>query len=442
MESDVFRRFAAGYREAYRDFTPNARRLLAGHALQNIAYGILLIVFGLFVKAKTGSDAVLGGSEASLSTALAVVCLVSAPLVTMVGYRRTLLLGATAYSIARFGQAALPYTGALLALGFVGGVGEGINQAAVTPFLSQNSRERHRDYLYSADLFVRVGGSFIGCLIGGFLPALLRMGLEQALAYQLTVVVAALFYVASVVPLRHIDEHVSRTPRNAWRRYYATVRGFRSWKHVGTLVTPQFTIAVGAGITMPFVSRYLQSEMLASDAAIGVIQGVTQLAIALAALSGPFLKRTLGVRWAMVLIQLASLPFLVAIPFAPNLWVLAPILWVRSALMNMSWPLFNQYSMHRIAPREKPIIGSSLAFSWATGQIIGALVGGVLMQSGLGGYAYYITAAVYFIGILFMATMLTGDGSRPTRKFEYVGEGEIVAEAAALDASVKREERF
>lgn len=122
---DLVRRFVAGYRDAFADFTPNAKRLLAGHALQNVAMGILLIVFGLFVKAKTGSDAVLGGSEAAQSAALAVICLVSAPLVTMVGYRNTLLLGASAYAVARFGQAALPFTGALLAFGFVGGIGEG-----------------------------------------------------------------------------------------------------------------------------------------------------------------------------------------------------------------------------------------------------------------------------------------------------------------------------
>ncbi len=277
--------------------------------------------------------------------------------------------------------------------------------------------------------------------MGGFLPTLLRLEFSQGTAYQITVFVAALFYVASILPLRGISERALRTPKHAWRRYYATVRGFTSWKHVSTLVIPQFTIAVGAGITMPFVSRYLQQEMMASDTAIGVIQGVTQLAIALAALSGPYLKSTLGVRWSMVLIQLSSLPFLVAIPFAPNLGVLAPILWARSALMNMSWPLFNQYSMHNIAPREKPIIGSSLAFSWAVGQIIGDVIGGFLMEAGMGSYAYFITAGVYLVGIIFMASMLTGDGSRPTPRVK-LGEGEFVAEAASLDVSVSREERF
>ena len=407
-----------GYREAWRDFSPGAKRMLYAHGLQNVAMGILLIVFGLFVKANTGSDAVLGGSEAATSLALALVCLISAPLVMTVGYRTTFLVAAVAYAASRLGQAAFPVAGALLAFGLVGGLGEGINQAAVTPFLSENSKERHRDFLYSADLFVRVGSAFIGALIGGFLPALLRTWMDSALAYRVTMVVAGMFFASSLIPLAGLPRSYVRRPRYAWRRYYAVIKGFSKWRHVGGLVAIQFTIAVGAGITMPFVSRYLQHELHASDAAIGVILGVTQLAIAVAALTGPWLKRHLGVRWSMVLIQAASLPFLIAVPFVKSLALIGPILWARSALMNMSWPLYNQYSMHNVVSREKPVIGASIAFSWAVGLLIGDLVGGFLMEAGLGSYSYFITAAIYLLGIVFMATMITGEGSGPGKLVE------------------------
>lgn len=392
--------------------------MLVARGLQNVAVGILIIVFGLFVKANTGSDAVLGGAEAATSLALAIVCLISAPLVMSVGYRSTLLIAAAAYAVSRLGQAAFPVTGALLMFGLVGGLGEGINQAAVTPFLSEHSKERHRDFLYSADLFARVGSAFFGALLGGFLPAVLRTWMDPATAYRTTMVVAGLFFAASATPLRGLPPSRVRRPRYAWRRYYAVIKRFSAWRHVGGLAAVQFTIAVGAGITMPFVSRYLQHELHASDAAIGVILGVTQLAIALAALLGPWLKRHLGVRWAMVLIQTASLPFLIAVPFVKSLVLIAPILWIRSALMNMSWPLYNQYSMHGIVPREKPVIGASIAFSWAIGVLIGDLVGGFLMEAGFGSYSYFITAGIYLIGIVFMAVFLTGDGSGPGRLTE------------------------
>lgn len=222
-----------------------------------------------------------------------------------------------ALGIARLGQAYAPSASAVIMLGLVFGLGEGVMQTLSTAFLSENAGSGSRTGLFTADFVARVAAGVVGALLGGFVPVLLTPFTGYGEAVRLSVVLAAGLMAASAIAAGRIEDHLrhkgSRQP--GW---LASLKGFRSWGRVGRLLVPEVLISLGAGLVMPFVALFLQRELGASVPEIGAIQAVSSVAMVIAALTTPWIARRVGLAGTVVITELASLPFLVLIPFAPN----------------------------------------------------------------------------------------------------------------------------
>lgn len=116
---------------------------------------------------------------------------------------------------------------------------------------------------------------------------------------------------------------------------------------------------------MPFVALFLKHQLGATVTEVGVIQAVSSVAMATAALATPRLARRFGLAATVVITELASLPFLVSIPFATGLPVAALLFWLRGMLMNMSWPIYNQLSMEGLPSADKPLVAGWVRFGWS-----------------------------------------------------------------------------
>lgn len=404
----------ADYRDAFAHFSRNARAYLWMAAIQNVAMGMLVTVFAIYVKTAGMSEAVVGDVEGTLAIASAVVGLLAAPLISVFGYRRLMLLAAAAYAVARIGQAAVPVASAMLLFGLASGVGDGVMRSASSAFLSENSLARERTHLFSADLVIRVLAGCVGSLAGGALPLVLLRFTTELTTYRATVLIAGVIFACSALPLLWVKEDL-HPAAHAFAAYRETVRRFRSWGHLLRLGTPQFVISIGAGLIMPFLSLYLKHQLGAGIGAVGVIQGVAQVAMGLAALAAPLLGRRFGLIGGTVITEVLSLPFLAMLPLVTWLPGAAMVLWARTALMNMSWPLINQYSMEGVPSREKPLVAGGLAFAWSAGWLVGSVAGGRLMQVSYT-MPYYITAAIYGLGALMTWLLLGRRDVRPDAK--------------------------
>lgn len=404
-------RAAADYRDAFAHFSGNAKAYLWSVAIQNVALGMLVTVFAIYVKTAGMSEAVVGDVEGALAIASALVGLLAAPLISVFGYRRLMLLAVAAFAVSRIGQAALPVASAMLLFGLASGVGDGVMRSVSSAFLSENSLARERTHLFSVDLVVKVLSGCVGSLAGGLLPLVLLGFLGETGAYRGTVLAAGVVMASSAVPLLGVREDL-HPAAHAFAAYRETVRRFRSWGHLLRLGTPQFIISVGAGLIMPFLSLYLKHQLGAGIGEIGVVQGVSQVAMGLAALSAPLLGRRFGLIKGMVITELLSLPFLATLPLITWLPGAAVVLWVRTALMNMSWPLINQYSMEGVPSREKPLVAGGLVFAWSGGWLLGSVAGGRLMELSHT-TPYYITAGIYGLGALATWVLLGRRDVRP-----------------------------
>ncbi|KUK49260.1 MAG: Major Facilitator Superfamily [Actinobacteria bacterium 66_15] len=401
------RRVPVGRRPGVRVFGPNARNYLMVAVLQNMGYGVIGTAFAIYLKDRGFSEAVVGDVEGALALAAAAVCLVLPPLVTSLGYRRLMVFAGLALGLSRLGQAYAPSAIAIVTLGLLYGVGDGAMQTLSISFLSENAERGKRTHLFTADFVARTGAMVAGSLIGGVVPVLLRPTIGELDAYRATIVLAALIMMASGVFASHISDPPTAGRTRPVAAWIASLKGFRSWSRVARLLVPEMLLSLGAGLVMPFVALFLKHRLGATVTEVGVIQAVSSVAMAIAALSTPRLARRLGLAGTIVVTELASLPFLLAIPFTQSLPVAASLFWFRGMLMNMSWPIYNQLSMAGLPPSDKPLVAGWMRFGWSVAWLAGSAIGGRLMEQSYT-TPYFYTAALYALGAIATFVLLRG----------------------------------
>ena len=393
----LVRRGAGAYLRTLREATPNARRYFTAVVMQNVAAGILGTVFALYVKEAGMSTAVVGDVEGALALAAAVVCLLLPPLVEVVGYRWMLVIAGIAFGASRLGQTLGVAPSVIIALGLGYGVGDGIMRSVGVAFLSESGPAgRGRTMLFTVDFVLRIAAGFVGALVGGLLPAPLSTVMPEVAALRWTLAVAGVLLLASSLPVLGISEK-PRARRSAWTVYADSVRGFRSWNRLARLAVPEGVIAFGAGLIIPFVPLFLRVHLGVSVAQIGFILGASSLFMAVATLATPLLARRFGLVGTVVITELASLPFLLTIPLAGTLAAVTIAIWARGALMNMSWPVYNQLAVEGVPSRDKPLVVGWMSVSWSLAWLGGSIVGGRLAATSYTS-GYFITAGLYCVG--------------------------------------------
>ena len=85
----------------------------------------------------------------------------------------------------------------------------------------------------------------------------------------------------------------------------------------------------------------------------------------------PRLARRFGQITSVVIVQGASIPFLVVLGFSPILWTVILAMAVRNSLMNAGNPIFNAFSMEQVSPVERATLSAAMSVLWQIGWIIG-----------------------------------------------------------------------
>ena len=121
---------------------------------------------------------------------------------------------------------------------------------------------------------------------------------------------------------------------HAWRRSRIRIRLGRLGLHVGDpalfakLVLPGFIISIGAGQVLPFLNLYIVGRFDLDLTATNLIFSVTAFGTMIAILIQPALARRFGRIGSVVIVQGASIPFLIVLGFAP----------LRVARRRPPWP--------------------------------------------------------------------------------------------------------
>jgi MFS family permease len=200
------------------------------------------------------------------------------------------------------------------------------------------------------------------------------------------------------------------------------------------LLLPGFLISLGAGQVIPFLNVFIQGRFHLELASLNALFAITGLGTLVATLIQPALARRWGKIGSVVLVQAASIPFIVVLGFSPIFWTVAIAMAVRNSLMNAGNPIFGAFAMERVRPEERATFSAASSLLWALGWVI-AGPWYSLLQATLGfsaGYAvnFGTIIVLYTVGTVLYWTWF-GRSEREARLRSEAAEREGGARAAA-----------
>ena len=130
---------------------------------------------------------------------------------------------------------------------------------------------------------------------------------------------------------------------------------------------------------------------------------VTALGNVVAILVQPALATRLGKVTAVVVVQAASIPFIVVLGFSPILWTVVAALWVRSSLMVSAGPIWSAFQMEQLPPADRATFSATTSLIWSSAWVVGGWYY-ALVQARLGfdlGYAVgFLTMIALYVSAI------------------------------------------
>jgi MFS family permease len=139
------------------------------------------------------------------------------------------------------------------------------------------------------------------------------------------------------------------------------------------LVAPGFLVGVGAGQVLPFLNLYIVGRFGLDLSTTNAVFAVSALGTTIAILVQPVIARRYGKIQSVVLVQAASIPFIIVLGFAPWIALVIVGMTVRNALMNAANPIFSAYVSERVGRRERATLSATMSMTWSIAWAIGGV---------------------------------------------------------------------
>lgn len=406
----------------------DARLYVCAGALSAFATGAFAAVYNLYVLALGYDTAFLGTLLVVASVGAGAAVVPAGALVDRVGARGLLLGGSLVVAGGIGAQLVVPLAAVLVGGNLLAGAGAAAFFVAAAPFLARTVPPARQNAVFSLDTAAALAGTALGSIVAGQVAALAAgAGPAGAQPYRLALVLgSAVGALSFPVLLATQGSAGAAAPGAEGSRAAGAGLGVApalgvvaSWRAVlrdGAALRLGVTtalIGLGAGLFVPFLNVYFVDVLGASPAVYGWVSGATTLTRLGATLLAPPVAALLGTAGAIAGTQLASVPFLLLLGFAPQLPVAAGAVVVRGALMNMAAPLQTSLTMGRLRPESR---GSGNAFLLLVANLTRAastLAGGALIEQTGYRWPYLLTAVLYAAASVLLWLWF---GERPLRR--------------------------
>jgi len=391
-------------------FHRDARILLASTLVTGAALSLYWIDFNLYLASLGHSSATIGLVATIGSLAGAIAAFPASAISDRIG-RRAVMVGGIGIALAAMAGLllfeALP---AIILAAALWSIGQQSLQVVQAPFMAEHSEPDHRNELFALQAALFSVTSVIAAALGGVVATWVgaQLGLEPGSPgiYRIILVIMASLLViglGTVALLRN-----DRPRRNTGDGTRAPVRLGITVGHRGLfvrLLLPGFLIATGAGQVIPFLNLLVQARFGLDLAGLNILFAVTSLGTVIALLAQPALARRFGQITSVVMVQGASIPFLVVLGFSPILWTVVAAMVVRNSLMNAGNPIFSAFAMEQVTPAERATLAAAMSVTWQIGWVIGG-AWYALLQATIGFDAGYTVNFITIIVLYSIATSL------------------------------------
>lgn len=394
-----------------KSYNKNIRIFIIANILIQIGMGVFSVMYNLYIR-ELGLPEAVNGSVISVTSLATAIMLVPAGILSDKFGRKWILITGTALTaIMLLGRSIVTAEQPMLVLGFATGVVWALTQVSGVPFLAENSRPTERMQLFSIHFALVTVANVVGSLLGGIIADLaLMLGAGDVASIQISLLTGVLCFVAGLLPLfslKPIKIEETEEEGKVQEEEVQTVADFKvNLKVIILFSIANLLIGTGSGLVIPYLNLYFANRFDATNSYIGFILALGSAMTAVAMLIGPRLVKRVGKVRALVIFQIASIPFLFLTAYTGSLFLASVGFLLRQALMNAGNPIQSAIAMDVVHDKYKGLANSvnQMVFNigWAT---MGLPAAWLVTEFGTyWGYAYafsitgglYLIASTYF----------------------------------------------
>ncbi|HEX9056673.1 MAG TPA: MFS transporter [Ktedonobacterales bacterium] len=429
----------AEYARQLRSLSRNAWLYLISNAIQLVSAGALAILYTLYLVA-VGYNTAFIGVLADLGVIAAVGAIIPASrLVRRWGWRRTLIWSDMIGAISLGVQLVYPQPAVVIVTTLGVGASVALLFVVNAPLLAAYSTEEERTALFAINNAVALLAGVVGLLLGGVLPEwFLSPGVRDssllvaitpwlvhgahARAYELALLVTGALALPSIIPVLMLREaapirdnaadaspgvRLALPTREQLGRWWMLARGT-----IGRFAFTQALVGFGAGLFGPYVNIYFVDVLKATTTTYSALASALSILTAIGTLAAVPLANHLGKIRTVVLTQVSSLPFLLALGLAPSLLIASIAYLIRGPLMNIANPPMQAYIMEAVPTDQRILASSTYNVVFQVAWAVGSGVGGLLILRA--GYppVFVIAAMLYAMSIALVAFWFGGSGPK------------------------------
>ncbi len=283
-------------------------------------------------------------------------------------------------------------------------------QVSALPYIMRNTKEEQQSHAISLNYATH---SF-GTILSGIIIFGLGQFFTDIQEGEILLFIAVLGFIGVHYLLKlKVDVIVPVKKGLQWKSY--------DWFLLIKAIVPTFIIAIGAGLTIPFINLFFFHNFEVDSSGFAVIGGVASILVAFLALLVPKVKNKLGFKKGITYTQTTAVIALIALAttefFAAYWWALPVAVlcfWIRTPLMNMAAPMTSELTMNYVGKKNQEMLSAIMAAIWSGSWYFSSQIFRFLKAEGLPyAYIFYITAALYAFGV-FMYYLLVLDYEKRT----------------------------
>ena len=272
-------------------------------------------------------------------------------------------------------------------------------QISALPYILRNAKkETHTEAITLSYSTWSVAGIFSGAIIFG-LSKIDPILFDEKLILQIISVLGFIctLFIFSIKKEEFVPELTKKR----------TNLGDFDWGIIIKALVPTLIIAVGAGLTIPFIGLFFFKVHGIDSDGFAMLSAFATAIVFGVVLFVPIIKNKLGYKKAIPLTQTAAIVALsvLALTELSDTWFavyLAMAMYLlRQPLMNMAGPMTSDLVMKYVGERNREMMSALTSAVWSGSWFISSIIFQILRQIGLNYvYVFLITAALYAFGVL------------------------------------------
>ncbi len=391
-----------GYFQRVRRFSRNAKLYIIHIFGMDVIYGTWEVIFNLYLLA-IGFDAAFIGLRLLIAGVIGAIAAFPAGLISdRIGRKASFITGDGGSATIALIEITSTNPLILLTTPAIKSIFGTLHHVTESPFMAENSDPPERVHLFSFASGFRTIAAMGGAALIAAFPVVGASVATKVSFYRSAVAIGIVGWFLSLIPALLLRSRV-REQRGGKGAFALTLRNIKHPQIIRNLVGANAILALGAGFTLPLLQVYFKQGLDANEVYIGGTYATGSAFLAIGSFLAPFIVARLGKVSAIFTARMASIPFIFMLAFAGqaggplgvSLLFATLAFTARNALMNMSGPVYDAFSMELLDPSER---GSYVGLDTAFGSILNGaagLAGGVLMARGDFLTPFLVMASLY-----------------------------------------------